>query len=53
MYGSLQRRKRKVNRCIYQSKKKVNEEFGMKMNQNMNGNGNRKLLEERWKVAVK
>ena len=34
--------KRKVKRCIIQSKKKVNEQFGRKMNENMNGN--RKLF---------
>ena len=31
-------KKRKVKRCIYQSKKKLNEQFGRKMN------GNRKLF---------
>ena len=35
--------KRKVKRCIYQSKKKVNKQFGRKMNEDLNGN--RKLLE--------
>ena len=34
MYESVQR---KVKRCIYQSKKKVNEQFGKMMN--VNGNG--------------
>ena len=29
---------RKVKRCIYQSKKKINEQFEMKMNEDMNGN---------------
>ena len=29
--------KRKVKRNIYQSKKKVNEQFGMKMNEDENG----------------
>ena len=42
MYGSVQRRK--VERCIYQSKKKVNVQFGRKMNEAVNGN--RKLF---WK----
>ena len=28
--------KRKVKRCIYQSKKKVNEHFGKKMNEDVN-----------------
>ena len=37
--------KRKVKRCIIQSKKKVNEQFGRKMNEDVNGN--RKLF---WKV---
>ena len=36
--------KRKVKRCIYQNKKKVNEQFGRKMNEEVNGN--RKLF---WK----
>ena len=30
--------KRKVKRCIIQSKKKVNEQFGRKMNEDVNGN---------------
>ena len=30
--------KRKVKRCIYQSKEKVNEQFGRKMSQDVNGN---------------
>ena len=34
--------KRKVKRCIYQSKKEVQGEFGRKMNQDVNGN--RKLF---------
>ena len=29
--------KRKVKRCIYQSKKKVNEQFGKKRNKDVNG----------------
>ena len=41
MYGSVQR---KVKRCINQSKKKANEQFGRKMNEDLNGN--RKLF---WK----
>ena len=36
--------KRKVERYIYQSKKKVNEQFGRKINEDLNGN--RKLF---WK----
>ena len=36
--------KRIVKKCIIQSKKKVNEQFGRKMNENVNGN--RKLF---WK----
>ena len=35
MYGSIQR---KVKRCIYQSKNKVNKQFGKKMNEDVNGN---------------
>ena len=34
--------RRKVKRCISQSKEKVNEIFGNKMNKD--GNGNRKLF---------
>ena len=30
--------KRKLKGCIYQSKKKVNEQFGRKMNQDVKGN---------------
>ena len=30
--------KGKIKRCIYQSKKKVNEQFGRKMNEDVNGN---------------
>ena len=29
--------KRKVKRCIYQSKKEVNEQFGRKMNEEVKG----------------
>ena len=43
--GAYREEKRKVKRCIYQSKKKVNEQFGKKMNEDVNGN--RKLF---WKV---
>ena len=38
------KKKRKVKRCIIQSKKEVSEKFGRKMNEDMNGN--RKLF---WK----
>ena len=38
MFGSLPRRKREKLKCIYQSKNKINEQFGRKMNQNVNGN---------------
>ena len=37
--------KRKIKRCIYQGKKKVNEQFGRKMNEDVNGN--KKPLEGR------
>ena len=37
-------KKRKVKRCIYESKKKANEQFERKMNEDVNGN--RKLF---WK----
>ena len=30
--------KKKFKRCIYQSKKEVHEQFGRKMNQDVNGN---------------
>ena len=40
--------KRKVKRCIYQSKRKVKEQIGRKMNQDLNGN--RKLF---WKDVSK
>ena len=39
--------KKKVKICIYQSKKEVQEEFGRKMNQDVNGN--RKLF---WKEVT-
>ena len=39
---------KKVRRCIYQCKKEVQEQFGRKMNQDVNGN--RKLL---WKEVSK
>ena len=32
------REEKKVKRCIIQSKKKVNEQFGRKMNEDVNGN---------------
>ena len=38
--------RRKVKGCIYQNKKKVNEQFGRKMNQGVNRN--RKLF---WKMS--
>ena len=44
--------KRKIKRCIYQSTKKVNKQFGRKVNEDVSGN--RKLFwkEERWRVAA-
>ena len=44
--------KRKVKRYLYQSKKKVNEQFGRKRNEDVNRN--RKLFwkEERWRVEA-
>ena len=39
---------KRIKRCIYQSKKKVNEQFERKMNQDVNGN--RKLF---WKEVSK
>ena len=44
--------KRNVKKCIYQSKKKVKEQFGRKKNEDVNGK--RKLFwkEERWRVAA-
>ena len=32
-------KKRKVKRCMYQSKEKVNKPFGRKMNEDLTGNG--------------
>ena len=52
MYGSVQRGKRKVKRCIIQSKKKVNEQFGRKMHEYVNGNKKSFWKDERWRVAV-
>ena len=46
--GAYREEKRKVKRSIYQSKKIANEQFGRKMNQNVNGN--RKLF---WKEVNK
>ena len=40
--------KRKVKRCIYQSKEEVQKQFGRDMNQHVNGN--RKLF---WKEVSK
>ena len=40
--GVYTEEKRKVKRFIYRNKKKVNDEFGRKMNQDVNGN--RKLF---------
>ena len=40
--------KRKVKKCIYQSQKRVNEQFGRKVNSNVSGN--RKLF---WKKVSK
>ena len=40
--------KREVKRCIYQSKEEIQEQFGRKMNQDVNGN--RKLF---WKEVSK
>ena len=40
--------KRKIQKCLYERKKKVNEQFGWKMNQNVNRN--RKLF---WKEVSK
>ena len=51
MYGSLQKKIRKVKRCIYQSKEEVNEQFGRKMNQYVNGS--RKLVWKEVKVVIK
>ena len=39
--------KRRVKRCITQSKKKVNEQFGRMINEDVNGN--RKLF---WKEVI-
>ena len=34
----ITKEKRKVKRCIYQNKKKVNEQLERKMNEDVNGN---------------
>ena len=41
---STRGKKREVKRCMYQSKKKVYEQFGRKMNEDVNGN-------MKWKVV--
>ena len=38
MYGSIQREDERGKRYIIQSKKKVNELFGKKINEDVNGN---------------
>ena len=48
VWNSIKKKKRKVKRCIYQTKEEVQEHFGRKMNQDVNGN--RKLF---WKVVSK
>ena len=48
MYGSLQRREEKRLKVYFKSKKDVNEQFGRKVNQDVNGN--RKLF---WKEVSK
>ena len=48
MFGKSIKRKRKVKRCIYQIKEEVQEQFGRKMSQDVNGN--RKLF---WKEVNK
>ena len=46
--GIYREEKRKIKKCMYQIKKKINEEFGRKRNQDMHGN--RKLF---WKEVSK
>ena len=47
-----------VKRCIYQSKMEINEQFGSKTNQNMNGNRKlfwkevSKVKDYRWRIAA-
>ena len=41
-FKQYREKRRKVKRCIYQSKMEVNEQFGRKMNEDVNGN--RKLI---------
>ena len=50
---------KKVKRCIYQSKEEVQEQFGRKMNQDVNVNsrncsGRRwvRRMEERWRIPT-
>ena len=44
----MYKEKRKVKRCLYHSKKEVNEQFGRNMNKDINGN--KKLF---WKGLVR
>ena len=46
------KKKRKVKRCIYQSKEELQEQFGRKINQNANGNMKLFWKEERWSIAA-
>ena len=39
--------KRKVKKCIFKRKKEINEQFGRKMNEDEDVDGNRKVF---WKV---
>ena len=48
MYGRYREENRKIKRCIYHIKKKVNKQFGRKMNQGIDGN--KKLY---WKEVSK
>ena len=58
--GAYREEKRKVKRCIYQSKNlEVNEQFRRKRNQDVNGNRKQfwkevsKMNKVRWRVAAK
>ena len=48
-----EKKKRKVKRCIYQNKKKVNEQFGRKMNEVVNGNRNAKGVKVESCIRIK
>ena len=46
------KRRRERLKGVIQRKKKVNEQFGRKMNEDANGNRKLSWKEERWRVAA-